>query len=39
MINNSADQPARYLFLFNNSRTWSIVSGAVLRLSDFWLLP
>src|ERR1044071_3486118 len=30
---------SRYLFLFSNSRTSSIVSGLFFWLSAFWLLP
>ena len=30
---------ARYLFLFNSSRTCSIVSGRLCAASAFWLLP
>lgn len=32
-------RPERYLFLFNNSRTCSIVSGVSRALNAFWLLP
>ena len=32
-------RPERYLFLFNNSRTCSIVRGVLRALKAFWLLP
>lgn len=32
-------RPERYLFLFNSSRTCSIVSGVARVLNTFWFLP